>query len=163
MSTTQTPSPFETTAQPARRDPAPGLAERAGDQLLRGIVFLAGVGLLVGFFLPWLRLGEFAAMSGLSLMVTSGTAVSQIAGPARGLLILIPACGAALVGCSLLGHRASVLAGLIAGVAVLGFGLFTLARVFLETMGSGMWIVAASALIAIGAGIAGIARTRGGA
>jgi len=130
------------------------------DLALRAIVFLAGLGLLVGFFLPWLRFGEIAAVSGLSLMVSSGTAVDALAGPSRGLLILIPVCGAAMVGTSFLGPRASILAALSSGVAILAFGLFTLARIFLETVGSGMWIVVVSALMAIGAGIAGIARIR---
>lgn len=161
MSSTQSPSPFDAALPPARRDPEPGLAERAGDQLLRGLVFLAGVGLLVGFFLPWLRLGQFAALSGLSLLVSSGSAVDALAGPARGFLLLIPACAIALVGCGWLGPRPSILAGLVAGLAIVAFGLFTLARVFFETVGSGMWIVTASALVAVGAGVAGIARTRG--
>lgn len=159
MSSSQ--SPFEA-APRSRPDPEPGLAEKAGDQLLRGLVFLAGLGLLVGFFLPWLRLGQFAALSGLSLMVSSGSAVDALAGPARGFLLLVPVCGAALVGCGWLGPRPSILAALVAGIAIVSFGLFTLARVFFETVGSGMWIVTASALIAMGVGIAGIARTRGG-
>lgn len=162
MSTPQSPSPFEAASPRSRPDPEPGLAEKAGDQLLRGLVFLAGIGLLVGFFLPWLRLGQFAALSGLSLMVSSGSAVDALAGPARGFLLLVPVCGAALVGCGWLGPRPSILAALVAGIAIVSFGLFTLARVFFETVGSGMWIVTASALVSMGVGIAGIARTRGG-
>lgn len=140
--------------------PEPSWSERAGDHFMRGIVLIAGLGLLVGFFLPWLRFGEFAAVSGLSLMVSSGTAVDALAGPSRGLLIVIPGCGAALIACSLFGPRVAVLASLAAGLAILVFGLITLARVFIETMGPGMWIVTASALLAVGAGLAGIARSR---
>lgn len=139
-------------------DSTPSWSTQAGDQALRGVVSLAGLGLLVGFFLPWLRFGQVAAVSGLSLMVSSGQAVDALAGPSRGLLILIPACGAGLIACSAFGPRLSVVAGLTAGIAIFGVGLFTLARVFLETMGSGMWVVAGSALLAVGAGIAGILR-----
>lgn len=142
------------------RDPGPSWSAQAGDQALRVVVLLAGLGLLVGFFLPWLRFGEFAAVSGLSLMVSSGSAVDALTGPSRGLLIMVPACGAGLVACSAFGPRASVIAALAAGIAISCFGLFTLARVFLETMGSGMWIVSGSALLAVGAGIAGIAGRR---
>lgn len=52
------------------------------------------------------------------------------------------------------------MAALGTGIAILGFGLFTLARLFLETMGSGMWVVVGSALLAVGAGVAGLARSR---
>lgn len=162
MPSNESPSPYEAAVPSSTREPEPGLAEKAGDQLLRGLVLLAGIGLLIGFFLPWLRFGQFAALSGLSLMVSSGTAVDALAGPARGFLLLIPACGAALVGCGWIGPRASILAALVAGLAIVAFGLFTLARVFFETVGTGMWIVTASAVLALGAGIAGIARTRGG-
>ena len=144
----------------ARSDPEASWSERAGDQTTRAVVLIAGLGLFVGFFLPWLRFGEFAAVSGLSLMVSSGAAVDALAGPSRGLLILIPACGATLIACSVWGPRAAVLAALGSGSAILVFGLFTLARIFVETVGSGMWIVVGSALLAIGAGVAGIVRSK---
>ncbi len=160
MHETDTPSAIANDGRVGSLDPGPSWSAQAGDQALRVVVLLAGLGLLVGFFLPWLRLGDFAEMSGLSLMVSSGSAVDALAGPASGLLIMIPACGAGLIACSAFGPRASVIAALIAGVAILGFGLVTLARVFLQTMGSGMWIVAGSALLAVGAGIAGIAGRR---
>lgn len=131
-------------------------------QLLRALVFVGGLGLVVGFFLPWLRFGEFAAVSGLSLMVSSGQAVDALAGPARGLLVLIPVSGGALIAASVFGPRLAVLAALVGGIVVLAFGFFTLARVFLETMGAGMWVVVASALLAAGAGVAGVARSRSG-
>lgn len=141
-------------------EPAKSWSSQAGDQALRAAALLAGLGLLVGFFLPWLRFGEFAAVSGLSLMVTSGAAVDALAGPASGLLILIPVCGAGLIACSVFGPRTAVIASLVAGLAILGFGLITLARVFLQTMGTGMWTVTLSALLAVGAGIVGILRQR---
>lgn len=160
MRDTDTSSAIANDARVGARDPGPSWTEQAGDQALRAVVLLAGLGLLVGFFLPWLHFGEVAAVSGLSLMVSSGSAVDALAGPASGLLIMIPACGAGLIACSAYGPRASVIAALVAGIAILGFGVVTLARVFLQTMGSGMWIVAGSSLLAVGAGIAGIAGRR---
>lgn len=158
------PSPLSRSndATPAYAPAAPSRSEQAMGQVLRGLVFLSGLGLIVGFFLPWLRFGEFAAVSGLSLLVSSGQAVDALAGPARGLLILIPVSGAALIAASVFGPRMAVLAALVGGIVVLAFGFFTLARVFLETMGAGMWIVSASALLAAGAGVAGFARSRSG-
>ena len=155
----------EAPASPALGGSAPAeptRVEQAAGQILRALVFVSGLGLLVGFFLPWLRFGEFAAVSGLSLLVSSGQAVDALAGPARGMLVLIPLCGAALVAASVFGPRLAVVVALVGGIVVLAFGFFTLARVFLETMGAGMWLVVASALVAAGAGIAGFARNRSG-
>ena len=140
----------------------PGWSAKAGDQALRAVVLVAGLGLLVGFFLPWLRFGQFAVVSGLSLMVSSGQAVDALAGPARSMLILIPASGAALIAASWFGPRVAGFAALAGGLSILVFGLFTLARLFLETMGTGMWIVVAAALLALGAGVTGLTRSRSG-
>lgn len=139
----------------------PSLAAQAGQQGARAFGFLAGLGLLIGFFLPWLRFGEVAAVSGLSLMVSSGTVVNALAGPSRGLLIIIPAAGAAMIASSILAPRLVPFASLVSGLAILIFGLFTLARVFLQTVGLGMWIVVVSALVATGIGIAALSRSRG--
>lgn len=122
--------------------------------------FVAGLGLLIGFFLPWLRFGEVAVVSGLSLMFSSGTVVNALAGPSRGLLIIIPAAGAALVASSLLAPRLVPFTSLLSGLAILLFGLFTLARVFFQTVGLGMWVVVVSALVATAIGIAALSRGR---
>jgi len=141
----------------------PSLSERAGDQAVRAVAFLAGLGLLGGFFLPWLRFGEVAAVSGLSLMVSSGTAVTALAGPAKGMLIIVPVCGGALVACAVLFPRLAGLATFVGGLSVIGFGLFTLARAFFQTVGTGMWIVVLSALVAAATGLVALSRRRGSA
>lgn len=117
-------------------------------------MLVAGLGLLVGFFLPWMRFGQFAALSGLSLMVSSGSAVDALAGPSRGLLVIIPVCGAALVASAIFAPRVAALVSLISGIVILAFGLFTLARLFFETVGPGMWIVVVSALASAAVGLA---------
>lgn len=138
------------------------LAQRAGDQGLRALVLVAGLGLLGGFFLPWLSFGEFAAVSGLSLLVSSGTVVEALSGPSRGLLVMIPVCGTVLVASGVLAPRLAPVAALASGVAILAFGLFTLARVFFQTVGLGMWLVVGSSLLAAAVGIAAWARKRAG-
>lgn len=136
------------------------LSARAGDQLLRGLALVAGIGLLIGFFLPWLRMGDLAAVSGLTLMVSSGTVVDVLTGPARGLLIIIPVCGGALVASGLFTPRLAPMAALASGFAIMAFGIFTLARAFIQTVGPGMWLVVGSALLAAAVGIAAWARMR---
>ncbi len=160
MEPTQSSRPLSKDGSIGSGPGTPSGSSQAGGRILRVVVFVAGLGLLVGFFMPWLRFGQFAAVSGLSLMVSSGEAVDALAGPASGMLVLIPASGAALVAASVFGPRLAVVTALGTGLAILGFGLFTLARLFLETMGTGMWVVVGSALLAVGAGVAGLARTR---
>jgi hypothetical protein len=144
----------------ARADDRSELAARAAHQGMRAVAFVAGVGLLLGFFLPWIRFGQAAAFSGLSLMVSGGTVVDALAGPSRGLLIIIPACGAVLVASAVLAPRWTPIAALVSGSAILLFGLFTLARLFLNTVGVGMWIVVAAALVCAGIGVASLAGGR---
>lgn len=152
MTTGQSPSPSVGPA--SGTEPAPSWSARAGNQATRAIVLVAGLGLLVGFFLPWMRFGQFAALSGLSLMVSSGSAVDALAGPSRGLLVIIPVCGAALVASAIFAPRVAALVSLISGIVILAFGLFTLARLFFETVGPGMWIVVVSALASAAVGLA---------
>ncbi|MBY0401099.1 hypothetical protein K2X89_12450 [Myxococcota bacterium] len=163
MSTSQSPSSIGAgsgAAGSSAQASEASLAARAGQQGLRGVGFLTGLGLLAGFFLPWLRFGEVAAVSGLSLMVSSGTVVNALAGPSRGMLIIIPVAGAALVASSVLAPRLVPLVSLLSGLSILLFGLFTLARVFIATVGLGMWIVVVAALVATAIGIAAAARSR---
>lgn len=133
---------------------------RAEFQGTRAVAFAAGLGLLIGFFLPWMRFGQVAVLSGLSLMVSSGTGIDALAGPARGLLVIIPVSGAALIASALFAPRLSPVVSLLSGFAILAFGLFTLARLFLQTVGFGMWVVVLSALVATGMGIAALSRPR---
>lgn len=154
-------SPNANAATGSRPGDRSELAARAAHQGMRGVAFVAGLGLLLGFFLPWIRFGQAAAFSGLSLMVSGGTVVDALAGPSRGLLIIIPACGAALVASAILAPRWTPTTALISGGAILLFGFFTLARLFLNTVGIGMWIVVVAALVCAGIGVASIARGRG--
>lgn len=127
---------------------------------MRAVALIAGAGLLVGFFLPWLRFADVAKFSGLSLMVSGGSAVEALTGPARGMLIIIPVCGAVLVASAVFAPRLAGLASLVSGLAILGFGLFTLARMFIATVGLGMWLVVVSSLVAAGVGAVAVAGGR---
>ena len=64
--------------------PTQSWSAQAGDQALRLVVSLAGLGLLVGFFLPWLRFGDVAAVSGLSLMVSLAAVALAMTGVSTG-------------------------------------------------------------------------------
>jgi hypothetical protein len=141
---------------------AASFGQRAGNVLTRGLLGLAGLGLLVGFFMPWLVLGHVAALSGFSLMVTRGEVVEMISGSHRVMLFAVPLLGVVLLAGAFFGHRSMVWIGTISGVCLLVFGLFTLISLFFATTGLGMWVVVFSAFLALGVGLVGIGKRRRG-
>jgi hypothetical protein len=115
-------------------------------------VGLAGLGLLVGFFLPWVRLGDVVSLSGLGMALTGGEAIKELSGPFRSILFVVPLAGLALIA-SAIRDWAVGWAGLAGGLLIVAIGLFTLIRVFLDSTGAGMWVVALSALVATAVGV----------
>jgi hypothetical protein len=59
----------------------------------RAAFVLAGAGLLIGFFLPWVKLGALVSVSGFGLVFAEGDVVSMISGSNRFLLFAIPLLG----------------------------------------------------------------------
>ena len=148
--------PTRTEHHPATPGPkeAPGsLGDRAVTLALRGALGLAGVGLFVGFFMPWLRLGEMATLSGFSMLVTGGQAISALSGPHRALLFVVPLGGALLCLAAWRGGRLLAWVSLLIGAIVCAAGVITPLLVFFDTIGSGVWVAALSALVTLGIGI----------
>ena len=118
----------------------------------------AGVALLIGFFLPWIKLGEVAAISGFAMLVSSGTVIEAVAGPSRAMLFTIPAAAVAMIACSVVGPKAAARSALVSGLAILLFGLYTAARAFFSSTGTGMWLVVFASLVAAGVGLVAAGR-----
>jgi hypothetical protein len=137
----QAPPPTEK----PKKQPAPLLT-----RLLLGV---SGVGLVVGFFLPWVELGGVMSLSGLGLMLSSGDAIEQMSGPHQAMLFVVPLSGLVLLGAAIRGYRGIAWAGLVCGFAIFTVGLYTLIRIFLDTTGVGMWVVASAAIICTAVGI----------
>jgi hypothetical protein len=117
--------------------------------LARSLWMVAGAGLLLGFFLPWMTIGQTASVSGLGLLVTSGELVQLVTGPHRFLLFSVPVLGAALVVSAAMGRRVAAWIAVLAGAVILAGGLYTMIRLFLDTTGFGMWLVVGSSLVAL--------------
>ncbi|MGD8861013.1 MAG: hypothetical protein PVI30_13480 [Myxococcales bacterium] len=147
----------QTQMQPAEpNQPAPPrapLSKRAGAMAVRVVLGIAGLGLLLGFFMPWLQLGSVMSVSGFGLVVSGGEMVEEMSGPHRGLLVVIPASALLLFMAAVRGHWIAVWLGIGTGAAVLAYGFYTLLRLFLDSTGMGMWIVVLSALLALGTGL----------
>lgn len=117
--------------------------------LSRVLLGLVGAGLLSGFFMPWLELGQMVSMSGLNLATTGGQAIDSMSGPHRLIVFVVPIAGAGLLYAAVRGYRHIEWLGLVCGCVIFGAGVFTLVRAFLGTTGAGMWLVAGSAMLAI--------------
>ena len=119
-----------------------------------------GVALLLGFFMPWFKIGALLTVSGLSLLLSSGEMVGMLSGSNRFMLVIVPLLGAALLAGSVLGSRATRI-GAVAGSALflLG-GLFITLRLFLSSTGTGMWLVVLSALLALSVGLISVGRNQ---
>lgn len=122
---------------------------RTRSWLTRVALGLSGLGLFVGFFLPWVRFGKMVSASGFGLMVSQGEIVQVLSGPARTLLLAVPVLGAMLLFGAATGHAASLWVALFAGVLVIGYGLFMLVTLFLQTTGLGLWVVVACAFLSL--------------
>jgi hypothetical protein len=119
-----------------------------------------GAALLIGFFMPWFKVGALLSVSGLSLLVSSGEMVGLLSGSNRFLLVIVPLLGAALLGGSVLASRATRLMAVAgSGLFLLG-GLFLTIRLFLSSTGTGMWLVVLSALLALSVGLISIGRNQ---
>jgi hypothetical protein len=124
----------------------------------RGAFVLAGAGLLIGFFLPWVKLGALVSVSGFGLVFAEGDVVSMISGSNRFLLFAIPLLAVTLMVLGVLGQKAASWVGAAGGVAVLGYAVYTVLSLFLASTGIGMWLVAASTLVALSLGFIDLGR-----
>ncbi|MCA9574941.1 MAG: hypothetical protein H6726_17170 [Sandaracinaceae bacterium] len=127
---------------------------------LRILQAIAGVGLMTGFFMPWVTLGDMVSVSGFSLVLTGGDVVEQLSGPSRGVIFSIPLLGLALLSTAIKGFRVLAWAGLATGILILLVGLYTLITVFLDSTGMGMWVLIGAALLALGTGALAVRLSR---
>jgi hypothetical protein len=132
---------------------------RLGSLFMRLMLALCGAGLVTGFFLRWMTIGQILSVSGFTLMITQGEAVTLLSGGNRWLLFVVPACGVLLLLGAFTGRRFALWAGLLAGLSVLGFGFYAVVRMFFQTTGLGMWVVVASAFLSFGFSLIGLARS----
>ncbi|MGF1467830.1 MAG: hypothetical protein ACFCGT_17055 [Sandaracinaceae bacterium] len=173
----------EPTAGPDLDDEAPARASRAkrepkgsgigpaAAQLhigLRLALGLAGLCLLVGFFLPWLSLreigvdtGETVEVSGIALVVADSATYRQVMDPGqRYLVLLVPIFGLALTAIGFLGFRFAGPVGFGMGLLLIIYGLVRVIIVFLQTARVGLWLVLLGAFTALVAGLIAYIRSR---
>ncbi len=127
--------------------------------VLRGLFIACGAALLVGFFLPWVKVGAMLTVSGLGLSLAQGDMVGMVAGNSGFLLFAIPTLGVVLIAGALLGHRFTSWLAVGGATMILGFGFYTVLRFFLQSTGFGMWVVVLATLLALTGGLLGVGRS----
>lgn len=123
--------------------------------LARALLGIAGAALLVGFFMPWVQLGDLATLTGLELVISNNILLRDSLGSSQRLLFAVcPIAGLALLFLALRGHRLTRYVATISGLTVLGVAIVTALGLFLKITHSGLWIVLLGAFVALFAGLA---------
>ena len=132
--------------------------------LLRLVLGVSGLLLLVGFFLPWIKLsgGDIESVSGLGLVMADQEAIRALIGEdsQRFVLLLIPGFGVALTAVGFLGMRYSGQIAAVLGILIVGYGMVTMVIMFFEKTGYGMWLILGGAFLAVAAGTITFIRSR---
>lgn len=114
---------------------------------------VAGIALVVGFFMPWIDLGGLVSVSGWDLVRDSHISLGT-----RAIFALCPVVGAALAIAAFGGSRSTATVSVAAGLGVLGYTGFKIAYTFAKITGWGLWLVLAAGVVALIFGLA--ARTK---
>lgn len=115
--------------------------------LLRVFLGVAGILLVLGFFLPWVSIGDVANIAGHELVFGDNLPSWQ-----RVALAFCPLLGALSVAVAILGFRWARWFALGVGGVVLGYGLFTVSYLLFKMLSVGLWLVLAGGLLALAAG-----------
>jgi hypothetical protein len=164
MTEPETPSPSTSPAA----SPAPGDAKRVAEAatgpseavafrpgalavMLRVLLGFSGLGLLVGFFLPWHVFSDQGTPRGLSgLALATGP---DVFGTPAALMFLVPALGVLLAVSSFMGFRFAGQVAVGSAAALLGYALVVLGRMLVEVTALGLWLVAGTTLLSLVLGI----------
>jgi hypothetical protein len=156
---------------PASKTDGPGLSEAIGAKkaeasskamgqpphiVLRVLIGLAGLSLLVGFFLPWIT--QPGAAEGLPDSAYAGYNLALGAWrpfdtPGKELLWLLPALGVLLSATAFMGFRWAGQIAIGTAVAIIGFSLYVLLHMFVQHTALGLWIVAGGTFIVLLLGV----------
>ena len=122
--------------------------------LFRGVEALAGIFLLVGFFLPWIRVGALLEVSGFELLYNDSLVVREaLPGHLRTLFLIAPLAGVALITSAATGFQWHGLVAATTGFLVLAAALGVALYLFVQSTGPGVWLLLVGALMALAVGL----------
>lgn len=150
--------------------PLPPAESGAPHMALRILLGTAGLLLVVGFFLPWLRIELPAAggetvllreISGMNLVTDGEPTIRALVGDTqRWLLLAIPVFGLALTAVGFLGFRWSGIVAAILGLSLVGYGVVTVVLFFFQKTALGLWLILGGTFLAVAAGMFTFLRAR---
>ncbi len=113
----------------------------------RLLIGIAGLTLLVGFFLPWIDVGS----SMIRVQVSGFNAVraSNTFGGLEAMMIAVPIAGLAMMIGAFASTRAARIASLVAGLTLGGFTGWKIVSTFFAVTGWGLWLVIAAGMCAV--------------
>lgn len=138
-------------------------ASKAGapHMALRIVLGTAGLLLVVGFFLPWVQIGQHPQISGLSLVIDSTPDIRGTIGETqRWILLVVPFFGVVLTAVGFLGLRWSGPLAAVLGLLLLGYGAVTVVIIFFQSTRVGLWLIVGGAFLALASGIFVVVRAR---
>jgi hypothetical protein len=146
---------------PKKKGAEKSTPQTPADWAIRIALGISGLLLLVGFFLPWLHLGDLRDVSGLTLVISDQPIIRHmIPETQRYILLAIPVLGLALTAIGFLGFRWSGIVGAVVGILVIGYGVVTVVTIFFRTTAVGMWLMLGGSFLALGMGLFAVWRMR---
>lgn len=143
----------KTEAEKEEKDTRP--AQPPPPMWMRALLGCAGLALLVGFFLPWVRIPaaegstEVHFQNGMDLVLSSG-----IQGTPAILVLLVPILGALLSAIAFMGLRYAAQTAVGVAVAIIGYALYVLGTMFIVNTGYGLWVVSIGTFLTLLLGVA---------
>jgi len=121
---------------------------------LRVSAIVAGLALVIGFLLPWVKIGDMARVSGLELLISDNIVIRNALGVLqRRLLVLVPLGGLLVAGLAVRNIRGLRWAMLGVGLALFVIGLIATLSVFFHVTSLGLWLVAIGMVLSLAMGI----------
>jgi hypothetical protein len=111
---------------------------------VNALVVVAGLALVVGFFLPWIDLGIGPRASGLDVVRHATDS-----GFFRWMVLAVPVLGLAMVLTGATGSRHARVVSLATGFVLVGYGVFKTVHTFFAVSGFGLWLVIAAGCAAL--------------
>lgn len=145
-----------TKTEPAEDEPKKKDAAAGGEPphiVLRVSIGLAGLSLLVGFFLPWVN---SPAAEGVAAASHAGYDIAMgqpFETPGQQILWALPALGVLLSATAFMGFRWAGQTAIGIAVAIFGFALYVVLRMFIERTELGLWVVAGGTFIVLLLGV----------
>ena len=113
--------------------------------VFRALMGFAGLALLVGFFFPWVRIGDpQAEQSGLGLL---GAASMGGAPPVS--VVLVPVLGALLSVTAFMGFRYAAYVAIGVSIVLFGYAAYVFFLLFIAHTAVGLWITTGSAFVTL--------------